>query len=207
MAPIFPLEEFTTQTVADKPARTMPTEMASNVQAEDVEKARLAGYESGYQAGWDDCVKTELDEQERIGAEFARNLQDLSFTFHEARSHIMQGLEPLFAGILEKILPTLVSNTIGQTLVEELIPLASQAADIPIEIVVPPSARATIEPILLAASTVPFELLEEETLAEGQVFLRTGKTEKHIDLTGAIQRISQAINDLYDLNDKAFQHG
>lgn len=175
--------------------------------AEAVEKARLEGYEAGYKAGWDDATRSEAEEQSRIGAEFARNLQDLGFTFHEARAHVMQALEPLLAGMVERVLPKLVSDTIGQTIVEELLPLASAAADTPIEVVVSPASRPALDALLARATAIPFTLIEEPTLAEGQVFLRSGKTERHIDFTTAVDRIGTAIEGLYDLNEKAFQHG
>ncbi len=172
-----------------------------------LERTRLESYEAGYKAGWDDAARTESDEQDRIGAEFARNLQDLGFTFHEARSHVMQALEPLLAGMVERVLPKLVSETMGQTIIEELLPLATQAADTPIEVVVAPTSRPVLEGLLTGATSVPFTLVEEPTLAVGQVFLRSGKTERHIDFASAIDRIGAAIEGLYELNEKAFRNG
>lgn len=171
-----------------------------------VEKARLDGYEAGYKAGWDDAARAEAEGQGRIGAEFARNLQDLGFTFHEARSHVMQALEPLLTGMVERVLPELISRTVGQTIVEELLPLASLAADTPIEVVVSPASRSALEP-MLANAAVPFTLVEEPTLAEGQVFLRSGKIERHIDFAKAVDQIGTAIKGLYQLNEKAFRNG
>ncbi len=212
MKSLFPLEEFDSSDLPGRPAHPQPAVSPEPppppaISAEEVEKIRLEGYEAGYQAGWDDATRAESEDQSRIGAEFARNLQDLGFTFHEARSHVMHALEPLLTGMVEKVLPSIVSETIGQTIVEELLPLASQAADTPIEVVVSPSSRPALEEMLADATSVPFLLHEEESLAEGQVFLRSGKTEKHLDLTGAVDRIGKAINGLYELNEKAFQHG
>ena len=214
MKSLFPLEKFDT---ADLPS-SAPQPTAAPVAPpaappppaitpEEIEKIRLEGYEAGYQAGWDDASRAESEDQSRIGAEFARNLQDLGFTFHEARSHVMHALEPLLTGMVEKVLPGIVSETIGQTIVEELLPLASAAADAPIEVVVSPASRPALEALLAEATSVPFALTEEASLAEGQVFLRSGKTEKHLDLTGAVDRIGSAINGLYELNEKAFQNG
>lgn len=187
---------------ADAPAEPVPA-----ITPEMLEAARLEGYEAGYKAGWDDAARTESEEQGRIGADFARNLQDLGFTFHEARSHVMQALEPLLEGMVQRVLPQLVSDTMGQTILEELLPLATLAADKPIEIVVAPASRPVLQKLLTDATTVPFSLVEEPTLAQGQVFLRSGKTERHIDFASAIDRIGAAIEGLYDLNEKAFRNG
>lgn len=175
--------------------------------SDQVEAARLEAYESGYRAGWEDAARTEAEDQSRIGAEFARNLQDLGFTFHEARAHVMQALEPLLTGMVERVLPRLVSETIGQTIVEELLPLATAAAGSPIEVMVSPDNRPVVEDMLARADTVPFTLVEEPTLADGQVYLRSGGLERHIDFTAAVDRIGAAISSLYQLNEKAFQNG
>ena len=215
------LEEFLeTDVVAKRPARASTgggpaagtgvapqAEPVPAITPEMLEQARLEGYEAGFKAGWDDATRAEASEQSRIGAEFARNLQDLGFTFHEARSHVMQALEPLLAGMVQRVLPQLVSETMGQTILEELLPLATQAADTPIEIVVAPASRPVLEQLLANATTVPFSLVEEPTLSQGQVFLRSGKTERHIDFASAIDRIGAAIEGLYDLNEKAFRNG
>lgn len=210
----FPLEEFDAADLPSSPARPKPAATPASpsptppaISTEALEQARLQGYESGYQAGWDDAARAETEDQSRIGAEFARNLQDLGFTFHEARSHVMHALEPLLTGMVEKVLPRIISETVGQTIVEELLPLASEAADTPIEVVVCPASRLALETFLSEATSTPFVLQEEDSLAEGQVFLRSGKIEKKLDLTGAVDRIGNAINGLYELNEKAFQNG
>ncbi len=209
------LEEFSEplhgepQSQAGQPAPVLVSETPPEpaITRDMLEQTRLESYEAGYKAGWDDAVRAEAEEQGRIGAEFARNLQDLGFTFHEARSHVMQALEPLLSGMVERVLPRLVAETLGQTIIDELLPLATVAADTPIEVVVAPQSRPVLEQLLGEGSTVPFTLVEEPTLAPGQVFLRSGKTERHIDFASAIDRIGTAINGLYELNEKAFHNG
>ncbi|HHC29099.1 MAG TPA: hypothetical protein ENK80_00810 [Rhodobacterales bacterium] len=60
---------------------------------------------------------------------------------------------------------------------------------------------------MLAETTVPYTLVEEPTLAEGQVFLRSGHSERHIDFADAVSKIGAAINSLYQLNEKAIHNG
>lgn len=203
---LFPLEEFDS-TSSTETVRSVPAPVAPQISEADLEAARLSGYEAGYQAGWDDATNSGDDERERIGAEFARNLQDLGFTFHEARSHVMQSLEPLLVSMVNKVLPTLISSTIGQAIVEEILPLAADAADCPIEVVTYPDGRATLENFLSRNITVPLSIVEEATLAEGQVYIRMGSTEKQIDLSGAVHRIGEAISGLYEINEKAVENG
>ncbi|WP_298492469.1 flagellar biosynthesis protein [uncultured Maritimibacter sp.] len=204
------LEDFSEATAATGTQRAEevgPAHVAASASPDLSEKQRLAAYEDGYRAGWDDAIRQETENQARIGAEFARNLEDLGFTFHEARSHVMLALEPLLLGMIDKVLPSLVSDTLGKFILEELLPIAAKAADTPIEVVVHPNDRAPLERLLGDKTAVPFEIREEPTLAEGQVFLRSGRSERKLDLPGVVDRIGEAIRGLYELNEKAFQNG
>ncbi|MBA3904750.1 MAG: flagellar biosynthesis protein, partial [Rhodocyclaceae bacterium] len=51
------------------------------VEATAVEEAKVASFEQGYSAGWDDAVAAQNGDQTRIRADLARNLQSLAFTF------------------------------------------------------------------------------------------------------------------------------
>ncbi|MFV0360116.1 MAG: flagellar biosynthesis protein, partial [Tropicimonas sp.] len=70
-----------------------------------LEEERLVAFDSGYRAGWDDAAAAHADEQGRISAEFAGNLQELSFTYHEARNAVLGEMEGILKGIVDKVLP------------------------------------------------------------------------------------------------------
>ncbi|MCG6903278.1 MAG: flagellar biosynthesis protein [Rhodobacter sp.] len=186
-------------------ARTDPSEngMIPVVQAET---DRMAAYEQGYQAGWDDAASAQAQDQTRIGAEFARTLQELSFTFHEARAHLIQAMEPLFQELISTLLPELVVETLGLRILEELRPLVEDCVDRPVELVIAPASRPALERQLAAANVTAIRLCEEQSLAEGQAYLRVGKAERQIDMAGALDRITSAVNALYALNEGALQH-
>jgi flagellar assembly protein FliH len=202
----FQLEDFgrakkaiDVMSAADVSATVLP----SGPTPEEIEAIRMEGYDQGYTAGWEDAVNAQSQDQERIGTELARNLQDLGFTFHEAKSHVMKTLEPLLSEVVSKILPQIASETLGPKVIEELISFAQDASDAPIKIAVCPINRSSIEGFLDASLTIPLEILEEETLAEGQVYLRLGDLEKKIDMTGAIERIGDAIHSIYAIDEEA----
>lgn len=209
MKHLFPLEDFG---VSEKRSRqreevSVETLIPKGPDPAEIEANRMAAYEQGYKAGWDDAIQSEADEQSRIGVDFARNLQDLGFTFHEAKSHVMKSLEPLLIEVVSKVLPQLVSETLSQTILEELLPFAEEVSDVSVQIVVASSGRAAIEALIDTSLTIPLEIIEEPSLADGQVYLRMGELEKKIDMNGAIERIGTAIQSVYALNEEAMKHG
>ena len=213
MKSLFQLEDFGSPRRAAvapapvPPVDSVPEPLPSGPTPEEMEAFRTEAYEQGYQAGWDDAVNAQSQDKTRIGAEFARNLQDLGFTFHEAKSHVIKTLEPLLTEMVTKVLPTLVSETLGQTIIEELIPFAEEASDAVVQIVVAQGCKSSIEAIIDTSLTIPLEIIEEPSLADGQVFLRMGELEKKIDMDSAIERIGEAINSIYALNKEALKHG
>ncbi|TQV70024.1 FliH/SctL family protein [Aliiroseovarius halocynthiae] len=172
-----------------------------------LEARKLEGYEAGYQSGWDDAVKSMDEDNTRVRTEFARNLEDLGFTYQEARSHVLTALEPLLTQMLEAVLPTAVERSLGPIVAEAMMPLASELADAPIDVLVSPGSRATLEAFLADARAVPFQILEKDTLLDGQIYLRSGENERRVDLSAAIERITQAVSALYHVNERAFDHG
>ncbi|PID35411.1 MAG: flagellar biosynthesis protein [Rhodobacterales bacterium] len=203
------LEDFsaTPRSHASVPAKHTPVPDELPIAREKLEKTRLEGYENGYRAGWDDCAKAEAEDQERISAEFARNLQELSFTFHEAKSHVLKMLEPLLNALIAQLLPKTVTETFADKILEEVLPLAETAADTPIEIVVSSGLRDQLESLLSSSTQFPVQIREEPTLAHGQAFLRSATEEKEVDLTSALERIKDIITGYNDLNTGALDHG
>ncbi len=206
MAALFQLEEFE----ASDPLSMLGAGLGMTLAAtpgKSTESIGVTFYEQGYQAGWDDAAKAAADEQAHFSAEFSHNLQDLGFTFQEARSQVVHSLEPLLTALVEQVFPTLVQQTLAQSILEEISPLIDIAADTPIQIVVSEENQATLEPILASNFTYPLELIVEKSMGPGQVFLRAGNAEKHIDLDGALQSIAQAIKALDQPDIGALSHG
>ncbi|MEN8837451.1 MAG: flagellar biosynthesis protein, partial [Celeribacter marinus] len=86
MSSLFPFEDFGSGRRDSPKSATPEQEMQERARLRAVEQARATGYEAGYKAGWDDAIAADESVRTKIGAELERNLQDLGFTFHEARS-------------------------------------------------------------------------------------------------------------------------
>jgi flagellar biosynthesis/type III secretory pathway protein FliH len=171
------------------------------------EEARLAAYDQGYTAGWDDSAAAQADEQSRLNAELARNLQALSFTYHEARGHLLSAMAPLVQDMCTRLLPEIARDALAPVVLDALMPLAEDLADTPVTIVINPAARPAVESLLVTATGLPVTLREEPSLGEGQAWLQLGESETRVDLDRAITRIIAAVRGFFDLNDKDSKHG
>lgn len=186
----------------DPPAAATPA-------AEDTagEEARLQAFEAGYKAGWDDAVAAAEDDQTRMRADLARNLQALAFTYHEARGHVLRSLEPLLREMSSRVLPEIARRALGPMVVEALRPLAAGLAGASIAVVVNPCSRAAVEAALALEPALPFALVEEPSLGPGQVYLRFGPSETRVDLDGAIAAIAAAVEDFFHPAEELRRHG
>ena len=164
-----------------------------------LEDARLASYDQGYSAGWEDAVTAQSDEQDRIRSDLARHLQALGFSYQEARMHVLRAIEPLLVEIVGRLLPELARESLAPVVLEALMPMAEAMADTPVTLVMNPAARPAIEALLERAAGLPLVLQEEPTLGEGQVYLRLGSTETHVDLDRAVADITAAVRGFFDI--------
>lgn len=173
----------------------------------DAESARLAAYEQGYNAGWEDSAATASSDQSRQVAEVARNLQALSFTFHEARTHVLQSLKPLLVAVVDRLLPEISRDALAPLVLETLMPIAEDIAAAPVTIVLNPAARPAVEALLAGAAGLPVNLREEPTLGEGQVHLVRDETETRIDLDRAITEIATAMHSFFGYSGRERRNG
>ena len=113
-----------------------------------LEEAKLASYEQGYAAGWEDAAQAQSEDQARLRADVARNLQTLGFSFQEARVHVLRAIEPLLAGMVGQLLPATARASLGPLVLETLMPLVEGLAETPVTLVLNPASRVAVEGFL-----------------------------------------------------------
>lgn len=177
-------------------------EEEKRITAEAVENARIAGYDSGYKTGWDDAMRQSRDDGERIGAEFARNLRDLSFTFHEARAHVLRSLEGLLDEISTTFLPGLMAEALGPMIKDSISSIADGAANTPVLIRAAPAEAARLRTYLADETELPVQVVDEPSLAEGQAYLKLGAEERQVDLKEPLERLSEAMSALGQVTER-----
>lgn len=163
-----------------------------------VEELRLSAFEDGYQAGWDDSVRSQSEDGRRITADLAQNLQDLHFTYEEAYCAIMASLRPLFQEMLSSVLPRLARETLAPRLVETLHDLARLHGRQPVEITASPADLPMLGTIITAPGDLDVSLAADDTLARGQVHLRFGHSEHEIDLPEVLGEIESAVSGFFE---------
>lgn len=171
------------------------------------EEERLAAFEKGYTAGWDDAVAAQEAEGGRLRSDLAQNLQELSFTYHEARQQMLVALRPLLIDIAAKLLPAMARQTLAQMVADQLQPLAESLTSVPIAIVANPGSLPHIEELLAGRASLPLVFLPEPSLGEGQVYLKFAETETRIDLDRVIGLIGEAIQTYFSANQEEAAHG
>lgn len=194
------LEVFDVEIAADGSVQPL-------VQVSAVEDAKIASFEQGYSAGWDDAVAAQETDQLRIRTDLARNLQTLSFSFQEARTHVLQAIRPLILEMTNRLLPEMAREALAPTVLETLMPMADELADAPLTLILNPNVRAQVEQLLEQATGLPMVIEEEPSLSEGQVYIRFGTAETKVDLAQATADITNAVRAFFSLTNEEKPHG
>lgn len=168
-----------------------------------LEEERLSSFENGYQAGWDDAVKSQKEDERRIAADLAQNLQDLTFTYEEAYAAVLNSLHPLLEQMVATVLPPLSQDTLAPRLAEILQEKVRDHGRQTIVIAVAPGDLTRIETLIETLPDLDISLTEDDTLAPGQIFLRFGETEEEINLDSVLRAIEHAVSGFFEENRKA----
>jgi flagellar biosynthesis/type III secretory pathway protein FliH len=191
--PALRLEVFDTVTTGDGAPRPL-------VEASALDDAKVASFEQGYSAGWEDAAAAQEGDQARIRADLARNLQSLAFTFQDARTHVLQAIRPLILEMTTRLLPEVSREALAPAVLEAIMPLAEDLADAPLTLVLNPAVRDRVETLVAQATGLPMQIEEEPSLGEGQVYIRLGPTETKVDLTQVTDEITAAVRGFFNLS-------
>lgn len=162
---------------------------------EALEDARLSSFEKGYQAGWEDASAAHKSEQSHISAEFARNLQELSFTYQEAYNHVMRSIKPILDRMFTDVLPEIAIPSLGMRLSDEALSMARETAEGVVVLRMSSETAQRLEPLITKQLPIQVRLLEDDTIGAGQVYIGLGNQERCIDIDGLIGRMKALIDE------------
>lgn len=170
--------------------------------ASAVEDQKLASYEAGYQAGWDDSASANTDAGNQVAADFAQNMNDLSMTYQEAYGAIMNDIKPLLRQVVDAVLPVMAQDTLAPRLVELIEQQMAAGPRRALLLSTAPSSTKLLQPMLDGLSDdLDVELRTDETLANGQVHLSFGPDhEEELDTTSLIEAIQSAVHGFFEMS-------
>jgi flagellar assembly protein FliH len=184
MKPLLNLEEFVDPAAA-------PIEEAE-AEGDAAEQGRLAAYEQGYAAGWEDAARTLGDEQTTIRADLARNLAALALTLETARAQVLAGLGPAVLELCHLLLPRLARESLGAVLADELGALTEGMGNSQIILRISPQDQPAVASLIEdRGEVITLEL--EPSLAAGQVLMRLEDQELEIDMPRAVEALLSTI--------------
>ncbi|MFT6674855.1 MAG: flagellar assembly protein FliH [Sulfitobacter sp.] len=169
--------------------------------------AKLEAFEGGYQAGWDDATKAHKTDQQRLAADLAQNLQDMSFTYHEAFSKLSLAMKPLLTKIVSTILPGLAKKALAGHIMQQMSELIEAQSENAIQIAVAPENLPQIQALLDPEMHLSFDLTADATLVGGQVIVRAARGEREIDLDAMLVEITGAMDAFFENTQPESDHG
>lgn len=158
------------------------------------EEQKLESFEQGYTAGWDDSLKMQSEEQDRVTGTLARNLEDLSFTYQEAYTQMLNSVTPIFGAMVDRVLPEVMKDTVGHIIVEQLQDIVGNQTNQPITLSVPQGYSTAVQSIMPEIGGMSVTVSEDINLIDGQVYLKIGGVEREVDTTGMMNDIRTAVH-------------
>lgn len=166
----------------------------------------LESFEQGYKAGWEDAVRATAEEQSHIATDLARNLQDLSFTYHEAHAAILAEIAPVIEQAVMAVIPDMADTGFAHQIAAEIKHLTDQteATDVILRVAV--ENLDAVKDLLAPSSTLPLRIDVDETLSPGQAHLSFGNRERKIDVSEVVANVGKAFSGFVQQAKKEAQH-
>lgn len=184
-----------------------PGPAAADPGAARAEEQRLAAFDQGYRAGWDDAVAAQDDEVARLRSGLGRSLADMRLSHDEARRHLLAAIRPLFSEMVAKVLPMAARHSLGPMILEAIRPAAEALADAPIEVRTAPANRDLVARLLAGqaggSAGLPLSVLADDGLDESQAHIRVGDGESALDLGQTVAAIGAAVANFFDSQKQA----
>ena len=171
------------------------------------EEVVLESFDKGYQAGWDDAAAAHISEQATATREISQRLQELNFTYNEAYSKLALSIKPLMTKFVTTLLPEAARVALSAQIMAELDLLLKEHGTGALEVAVAPDRLEQVQEMLGKELDLPFTAVAEPTLSAGQIYLRVGAQERHINLDAVLSAVTDAVEAFFDSAEKEVDHG
>lgn len=184
MGQILQLEDFSMPAAAQAaPATTA---------AIDTKAIEKKSFDHGYRDGWNDAFAEARTEDSKSRSNISSALQELGFTYFEARQHIMGSFKPLLQAMMESVLPHASRAALIPFVQQEMSKLA-EMVEPPIKLVCSLENVESLREIVNQNGSLPIEVVGEEVFAPSQIQLRYADGFSSVDTEETVKRIQLAI--------------
>lgn len=181
-------------------------QVAAAANGDLLEDTKLASFEKGYSAGWEDAVMAHEAALEKATLEIAQSMQDMSFTYHEAYSKLALAMKPMLTEFVIKLMPSVCRLSLGPVVVQEVTALIEEQVQGTVEIATTPDTAPLLEQALTGSVVSPFVIVHEPLLSDGQVYVRLNTSEREINLDGVMASVSEAVDAFFHHAEQEIEH-
>lgn len=193
------LEDFTSR---------RPQDAEQHVLTEgELEDIRLSAFETGYGAGWDDALKSQTGRSTEISESLVQAINEMSFSFHEARQQMTRDLAPVFDELFNAVFPEMLRATLGLQIREHVIKYATSGDSMPARICVHPNQ---VDPLNAAVSGTlqnAAKIIGDPNLDEAEAYLSLGTREIHINCPDLLTQIRTGLEAVFRSMKDTADHG
>jgi len=186
MPAILHFEDFTTPTAH---ANT-PTE-------------NLAGYAAGFAAG----REAEQATTAALSDTVVQTVTDWTFSFAEARSHVLQSLAPLIAALVDQVLPRVCEPAFRAAVIAQIIDAASHDTGQPILVRLALDQNDLLSPLLPAHIAQHVQIEGDNTLDRNTAVVTRADATTMLDVDSLFQAMTDTLSAIFDETDKGKAHG
>ncbi|WP_170582440.1 ABC transporter ATP-binding protein [Ruegeria arenilitoris] len=161
---------------------------------EALEEERLAAFERGYGAGWEDALQAQTQGRAALAEDMRAAFSDMSFTYHEALTRMTLSLEPMFSALVQTVLPHALDRGLVARVIEQLSEMAKAQVAQPILLLVPPGVEGDVEALLPADITPLPKVVADPELLPGQARLQVGTARSEVDCAALLDAIAAAFD-------------
>ncbi|WP_282159065.1 hypothetical protein [Shimia thalassica] len=153
----------------------------------------LDSFEQGYKAGWEDAIRAKAEEKAHVSAALAGNLQELTFTYHDAKTSVLADLGPVLNAVVRTLLPKVAYRSMGERLVEQLLLLAETNSTKDVRISVASTEVVAVSELLPENLAFPVLVTGDASLSPGQAHINFSGREQQIDLDELLTELEKSI--------------
>ena len=168
---------------------------------------RLEGFDAGYKAGWDDATAAVKANSTIISDAISKNLSNLTFTYHDARTAVLNELGPIIKELTQSVLPKVLHSSLSDIIVETIDGIADRNSCPTVHLKVHPDQLESLGKILATRIDMPFDIIADPTLHKSTTLLEVGKSELEIDFTQYFEKISQTLTTFFSESEAVRKYG